>query len=280
MAKSGLVISLSFAIMSGCALFDSSETVVEKNKVSVPTGELQSPPVMSTVEARPPAPAITSSLKKVTPDAIRRLQVHLRGVGLDPGRIDGAAGPKTKAAFGLFQSGCAQVQAMRDASQAVAQTTKRFSREETLKIQTELRAAGFNPGPADGVFGDRTKSVLVHLRDGCPMIGEFAGLFDSPGGGSATSASVGQFSRRQSATQSVAAQSRLEAAKRLDAPVVPRSQEDVRILQLRLRDAGFDPGPFDGVMGPKTRLAMQQLRASQQSGKSKTALTLGPDEQY
>ncbi|HWH78593.1 MAG TPA: peptidoglycan-binding domain-containing protein, partial [Candidatus Binatus sp.] len=58
------------------------------------------------------------------------------------------------------------------------------------------------------------------------------------------------------------------------------SREDVRIIQLRLRDAGYDPGPFDGVMGPKTKLALQQLQASQKSGRSKTSLTAGISTQY
>jgi peptidoglycan hydrolase-like protein with peptidoglycan-binding domain len=59
------------------------------------------------------------------------------------------------------------------------------------------------------------------------------------------------------------------------AAVVPqvRAREEVRILQLRLRDAGFDPGPFDGVMGPKTKFALEQFEASQRSRKIKTNLT-------
>ena len=54
------------------------------------------------------------------------------------------------------------------------------------------------------------------------------------------------------------------------AAVQPR--EEVRILQLRLRDAGFDPGPFDGVMGRKTRSALAQYEASQRGKKIKTSL--------
>ena len=52
-----------------------------------------------------------------------------------------------------------------------------------------------------------------------------------------------------------------------------RSQEDIRILQLRLRDAGFDPGPFDGVMGPKTRSALERYEANQRGRKIKASLT-------
>ena len=58
------------------------------------------------------------------------------------------------------------------------------------------------------------------------------------------------------------------------------AQEDIKILQLQLRDAGFDPGPFDGVMGLKTRLALQQFQANQRVNKTKTALISGKSGQY
>jgi peptidoglycan hydrolase-like protein with peptidoglycan-binding domain len=55
--------------------------------------------------------------------------------------------------------------------------------------------------------------------------------------------------------------------------VQPGSQDEIRILQLRLRDAGFDPGPFDGIMGVKTKAALGQYEASQRTRTIKTSLT-------
>ena len=40
-------------------------------------------------------------------------------------------------------------------------------------------------------------------------------------------------------------------------------QNSVRKAQIALRDAGFDPGRIDGVMGPKTQAALRQFQASQ-----------------
>ena len=40
-------------------------------------------------------------------------------------------------------------------------------------------------------------------------------------------------------------------------------QKRVREAQIALRDAGFDPGRIDGVMGPKTRSAVREFQASQ-----------------
>ena len=73
---------------------------------------------------------------------------------------------------------------------------------------------------------------------------------------------------------------RIEVSKQVAAPAPIRSQEEIRILQLRLRDAGFDPGSFDGVMGPKTKLALQQYQLAQGADKSKASLTLGITGNY
>jgi peptidoglycan hydrolase-like protein with peptidoglycan-binding domain len=42
-----------------------------------------------------------------------------------------------------------------------------------------------------------------------------------------------------------------------------RDQEMVRQAQIALRNAGFEPGSIDGVMGPKTETALLQFQAAQ-----------------
>jgi peptidoglycan hydrolase-like protein with peptidoglycan-binding domain len=39
-------------------------------------------------------------------------------------------------------------------------------------------------------------------------------------------------------------------------------EKAVRDAQIALRDAGFDPGRIDGVMGPKTQTALSEFQAS------------------
>ncbi len=40
------------------------------------------------------------------------------------------------------------------------------------------------------------------------------------------------------------------------------TRAQVRTVQLRLRAAGFDPGPTDGVMGPKTKAALKKYQGA------------------
>lgn len=42
-----------------------------------------------------------------------------------------------------------------------------------------------------------------------------------------------------------------------------QGSDDVRAEQQALKDKGFDPGPVDGVDGPKTRAALRQFQAKQ-----------------
>jgi len=284
--KSVLVFPLCVTLASGCALFDRPEAEDERKELSSAGGDSSAiMPVTAsavpTVEVAPPA-----APRSLSQDDIRRMQARLREVGLDPGPADGVVGARTKTALQKFHAGCGQLQPFLEtfengaATKAVATQTP--GRQETLAMQTQLRQAGFNPGPVDGVFGAKTKMVLAQLQSGCPMAKDFAQFSVQPLG-AAQSTVVAQVAERAnfvSAPANSAARVRVDAVKPSIAPVAPHSQEEIRILQLRLRDAGFDPGPFDGVMGPKTQLALQQLQASQRAGKTKTALTVGLNGQY
>jgi peptidoglycan hydrolase-like protein with peptidoglycan-binding domain len=61
------------------------------------------------------------------------------------------------------------------------------------------------------------------------------------------------------------------------------SSDQVRQIQQALSDRGFDPGPVDGVMGPKTRQAMRNFRQAQglsggDNADSATLSALGVDK--
>lgn len=284
MIKAGLVIAACVSVASGCAFVDSppAEVKATEDSAAIVAFEPVSAIGETEVPSAKPAPVVT--LRSLTPDDIRRMQVRLRDVGLEPGPVDGLAGVKTKVALKRFQIGCAELQGLLDGSQSstagAVSLNKVPSRQETLALQNQLRDAGFNPGPADGIFGAKMKTIFTHLHNGCPVAQEFAALMDQPADFTGKMTAAVNLPERPSATRVISAQSRQEAAKQLAAPIAVRPQEEIRILQLRLRDAGYDPGPFDGVMGPKTKLALQQMQASQRSSKAKNTLTAGIGVQY
>jgi peptidoglycan hydrolase-like protein with peptidoglycan-binding domain len=276
MTKISLIFPVCITIVSGCALFDGSEVETENQTVSAPVTEdvtarpvpaVQIPAPVVTA-AQPPAPPRTPS-----PDDVRRLQTRLRQMGFNPGPIDGVAGVRTKHAFDRLRGGCARSAPLLE--YVSAESTHGASggaaapdlpgREETIKLQTQLRSAGFNPGPVDGIFGNKTKSALARFHAGCITAKEFDGLLGDSLRTASNAAPVAK-------PVEIAARHSSEPAKPAASSKMPGFQEEVRILQLRLRDAGFDPGPFDGVMGPKTRLALERYEASRSGRKIETSL--------
>ncbi len=272
MTRMSLIIPMCVTIVSGCAILDGTEMEADKQVLSAPVIDRDTPsagPIKTqgpVVVAPPPAP------RRLSRDEIRLLQMRMREVGFDPGPADGVAGPRTKHAFERLQGGCANVGPMVETFLSATAVQALPSRPETLALQTRLRSAGFDPGPADGIFGNRTKTALTQFKSGCFVAKEFDGLLDE--GVRMVSNPPAVALPMESANESLKSQSS-EARQAVGVSATSRPQEEIRILQLRLRDAGFDPGPFDGVMGPKTGLALEQYEASQSGKKIKTSLQTG-----
>jgi len=280
MTKSGLIVLLCLILTSGCASFDSAEVTGEPPSATLEAAASEASTEPPIVEVAPvEAPVVTT--RSFTQDEMRRMQLLLRDVGFNPGPIDGIAGAKTKAAAARFQAACSKANGVIERWADVASTAVGESEipnaEETRTIQAQLKSAGLNPGAVDGIFGSRTRALLMQLKNGCPLIADFAQSADqvaeanrSAGGGQRPQSGAGRFPvSRALPGNDEAKQPGLALA---------RSQEEVRILQLQLRDAGFDPGPFDGIMGPKTRAALEQYLASRKG--KKTSLISGFNGQY
>jgi len=148
------------------------------------------------------------------------------------------------------------------------------SRKDIELVQRRLRTAGFDPGPVDGILGLRTRTVLTTVQNTCPKINELADNLSFPASVSEKQKSAALMGASGFNTQhSLRPSASNGAPKQTATPVAAQTNEEIRILQLRLRDAGFDPGPFDGIMGQKTRSALQQYEASQRGKKTKISLT-------
>ena len=277
MTKNGLIIPFYFIVVSGCSIFDSGQMTPEPATLSVPVVENEAQPVMP--EGRPAANAPVAPGRSMSADDIRRLQARLRELRFNPGPIDGVPGAKTKTAFARLEMGCAKLEPLSEnlppsvvhEFSSAAKTNKVPSRADTIILQSQLRSAGFDPGPVDGVLGARTRSLVAILPSSCSMAKEFHGALDqAPGAANLARRMVTPAEPSKAPALSIPA--RNETAKQT-VSVQTASQDEVRILQLRLRDAGFDPGPFDGVMGAKTRRALEQYETSQRNRKIKASFT-------
>jgi peptidoglycan hydrolase-like protein with peptidoglycan-binding domain len=134
----------------------------------------------------------------------------------------------------------AEIQPVESSASAPAEPVREAARkiptkQEIKLIQAQLKAVGFDPGPADGTLGAKTMSALRRLQSGCANLKD---LFENP-----TSGISPQPEAMQAGKESTS------------------NTDEVRLLQVRLKDAGFDVGPVDGVMGSKTKSALVRFQS-------------------
>ena len=123
-------------------------------------------------------------------------------------------------------------------SRAVSWLKKTLSKEEISQIQARLKAAGFDPGPIDGVLGPKTRSVLLRLEAGCTIVNQLVATADK-----------GIFAPAA------------EPQAHLTASANTLSKSEIQLLQKRLKAAGFDPGPVDGILGTTTKAALSRCKS-------------------
>ena len=111
-------------------------------------------------------------------------------------------------------------------------TNKIPSKDQIQLIQRRMKAAGFDPGPIDGIIGPKTIAALHRFQSGCAMVKE---LLDE------TETDISEKKTDSHALKLTAL-----------ASATPR-KDDVRAIQARMRTAGFNPGPSDGILGPRTK---------------------------
>jgi peptidoglycan hydrolase-like protein with peptidoglycan-binding domain len=110
----------------------------------------------------------------------------------------------------------------------VAQPSKSLIRQ----AQRELQKKGYSPGPHDGILGPRTQTAIKGYQqaEGLPV----TSLLDQ-----ATTKQLGLREERRAATP-----------------------ERIREVQKALMETGHDPGPIDGVLGPRTKTALRQYASA------------------
>jgi peptidoglycan hydrolase-like protein with peptidoglycan-binding domain len=141
--------------------------------------------------------------------------------------------------------------------------------EQIRRIQERLKHAGFDPGPIDGVLGPKTKAAISRCKSGCTALEEFSRNSAKPVFELTPALQLSPASVNEKPAQPVAYHAsstrppvKSEASKTAATLDSVSSEQEIREAQERLKAAGLDPGPIDGVFGPKTKAALEKYRSS------------------
>ena len=160
---------------------------------------------------------------------VKQLQQNLIGMGYLDGTADGSYGSKTKAAVKEFQRDFGL-----SADGSAGEATQSALRSAVVRLQVELKLAGYAPGSADGSFGSKTKKALQAYQsdNGLPKTGE---------ADSATWAAI----------------NRGTSGMKVSALRKGSSGTQVKYLQRALIGLGYLNGTADGAYGGKTTEAVR-----------------------
>jgi peptidoglycan hydrolase-like protein with peptidoglycan-binding domain len=251
-----------FLFSYGCAIFRGlSESKVQSEQSPVVVYEQPTEPVVSaspTLVKNENSRPVFSPKKALSNEEIRQIQARLKAAGFDPGPIDGILGSKTRSLILRVEAGCTILDELATANgelfapatetqaPALIPSANALSKTDVQLLQKRLKAVGFYRGPIDGMLGARTRSALSRCESGCAALNDLSRTSDKPIFEQGTEMQPPHASASAQPTASVKTVS---------------GNQEIRRAQERLKAAGFDPGPIDGILGPQTKSALEKYRS-------------------
>ncbi len=114
------------------------------------------------------------------------------------------------------------------------------------EVQFVLKEAGYETGTTDGKVGKETRNAIKEFQESVGL--KSTGFLDE--------ATMGQIEQLKKAKEAL--------TKKYKVTVREAPQEKAFVsakdIQTALKNAGFDPGPIDGKIGPKTRQTIREFQ--------------------
>ncbi|MEX2220159.1 MAG: BON domain-containing protein [Candidatus Rokuibacteriota bacterium] len=255
MTATATVIALAFAAPTGVSAADDKKSTTESMKTTVSDSWLTSKTKIALfADSRAPGSSVNVETKNG--------MVYLRG------KVESAA---EKQAAEEIARGIEGVQAVRNELQVVPGSAKRIVDVKDDEITQQVKNR-FERDPKLKSVDVRTDNGVVTLRGRLPNITD--------------SARASQMAREVPGVRAVRNDTTYDNPKvSLQSDRPARADADVRMAQEKLKDKGFDPGPVDGIWGPRTADAVGEYQGKENmtvtkrlDGETRAKLALAPSK--
>lgn len=219
-----------------------------------PTSRLLSH-VRATGQGRSPAPTPATPTAERSSQLVADIQEALRGSGYSTGQASGQLDDQTRAAIRSYESDHGLL----------------MSGEPSAELLRHMRErANAAPAPsAMPVDGNTLARIQAELRERGYSIPLISGRMDTP-----TRQAIREYQQGQGVSVTgEPSQALLDALRTGSADTTPElglSREQRAAAQRALNARGYDAGPPDGVLGPRSRVAIRTFQAANQLGATGT----------